>query len=71
MDCESDVHNMEAEFIGSFLEDEQQAWTDATSEDTDEPYGPAYPVDEQMLCDIRAIASRLASKAQQLLGKQQ
>ena len=71
MDCESDVRNMEAEFIGTFLEDEQQVWTDATSEDTDDSFGPAYPVDEQMLCDIRAIASRLASKAQQLLGKQQ
>jgi len=68
---ESSVHNMEAEFIGYFLEDEQQAWIDATCDDTDESVDSSYPVDEQMLCDIKAIASRLASKAQQLLGKQQ
>jgi len=61
---------VEAEFIGSFLEDEQQSWTDATSVERDESDGSAYPVDDQMLCDIRAIASCLASKAQQLLGKQ-
>jgi len=61
---------MEAEFIGSFLEDEQQAWTDATSEDTDKTFDSGYPVDEQILCDIKAIASHLASKAQQLLGNQ-
>jgi len=68
---ESSVHNMEAKFIGYFLEDEQQAWIDATCDDTDESVDSSYPVDEQMLCDIKAIASRLASKAQQLLGKQQ
>lgn len=29
---------------------------------------PPHPIDNQMICDIKAIASRLASKAHQLLG---
>ena len=29
---------------------------------------PPHPIDDQIICDIKAIASRLASKAHQLLG---
>ena len=29
---------------------------------------PPNPIDHQMICDIKAIASRLASKSHQLLG---
>ena len=29
---------------------------------------PPHPIDDQMICDIKAIANRLASKAHQLLG---
>ena len=29
---------------------------------------PPHPIDHQMICDIKTIASRLASKSHQLLG---
>ena len=38
--------------------------SDATAVSLD----PTHPIDHQMICDIKAIASRLASKSHQLLG---
>ena len=73
----------EGESIESFLQDQEAAWHDATSSTTESctsitaashtdattvSLDPPHPIDNQMLCDIRAIASRLASKAHQLLG---
>ena len=60
---------MEGGSLEEFLEEQQQAWEDTTATETDESLDPAYPIDEEMMCDIKAIASRLASKSQQLLGK--
>ena len=73
----------EGESIESFLQGQEAAWHDATSFTTESctsiaavshtdattvSLDPPHPIDNQMLCDIRAIASRLASKAHQLLG---
>ena len=71
VDSQNDAHDSEVdgESLGEFLKDQQQAWEDATTTETDQSLDPAHPIDEEMLCDIKAIASRLASKAQQLLGK--
>ena len=53
-----------------FITDTHAANTTATQTDvTVVSLDPPHPIDEQqMICDIRAIASRLASKAHQLLG---
>ena len=66
VDSQNDAHDSEVdgESLGEFLKDQQQAWEDATTTETDQSLDPAHPIDEEMLCDIKAIASRLASKAQ-------
>ena len=69
-DIDGDDSEVEAECLEEFLEQQQQAWEDATTTDTEGCLDPTHPIDEQMMCDIKALASRLASKAQQLLGKQ-
>ena len=73
----------EEESIDSFLQEQEAAWNNATSSTTESgtaitaalhtdtttvSLDPPHPIDHQMICDIRAIASRLASKAHQLLG---
>ena len=70
-DVDDNDSEVEPECIEEFLEQQQQAWEDATNctEDTEGYLDPTHPIDESMICDIKAIASRLASKAQQLLGK--
>jgi len=55
--------------IQQFLEEQQVAWEDATSTETDLSLDPPQSIDHQMICDIQAIAGRLASKSRQLLGK--
>jgi len=52
--------------IQQFLEEQQVAWEDATSIEIALSLDPP---DHKMICDIQAIAGRLASKARQLLGK--
>ena len=71
------------ESIDLFLQEQEVAWQDATSSITEThdatttatqtdvtavSLDPPHPIDDQMICDIRAIASRLASKAYQPLG---
>ena len=70
VDAQCDDHDseVEGESLDEFLREQQQAWEDATTTETDQSLDPVYHIDEEMLCDIKAIASRLASKAQQLLG---
>ena len=70
VDAQCDDHDseVEGESLDEFLREQKQAWEDATTTVTDQSLDPVRPVDEEMLCDIKAIASRLASKAQQLLG---
>ena len=46
--------------------DTNPAITDSDTADVN--LDPPHPIDHQMVCDINAIASRLASKAHQLLG---
>ena len=33
------------------------------------PLEPGHPIDDQIICDIQSITSRLVRKAEQLLGK--
>ena len=70
VDAQNDAHDSEVdgESLDEFLKEQQQAWEDATTTETDQCLDPAHPIDEEMLCDIKAIPSQLASKAQ-LLGK--
>ena len=73
----------EEESIDLFLQEQEATWHDATSSTTESGTAITaalhtytttvnldlpHPIDHQMICDIRAIASRLASKAHQLLG---
>ena len=72
----------EDESIDLFLQEHEAAWQDATSsteshtvtatsthsDATAVSLDPTHPIDHQMICDIKTIASRLASKAHQLLG---
>lgn len=55
--------------LGEFLREQQTAWEDAVSENLVDLLEPTHPIDEQMICDIQSIASRLAAKAEQLIGK--
>ena len=81
---DSDCGLLEGESIDLFLQEHEAAWQDATSSTTTESHtvtttaahndvtaaslDPPHPIDHQMICDIKTIASRLASKAHQLLG---
>ena len=64
---------MDVDSIDQLLREQQCNWEDATDSneitDNDENLDPSQPVDEEMICDINAIDSQLASKSQ-LLGKQ-
>jgi len=55
--------------IQQYLEEQQVAWEDVSSTGAVLSLDPPKPIDHQMICDIQAIAGRLASKARQLLGK--
>ena len=59
---------VEPQRIEEFLKQQQPAWEDATN-CTEGYLDPTHPINELMICDIKAIASRLSSKSQQLLGK--
>jgi len=48
-----------------FLESSRQH---GVSEDPSDLLEPSHPIDEQMICDMQSIASRLAAKAEQLIG---
>ena len=82
-DPDCTIFENEEESIDLFLQEQEVAWQDATSSITEThdatttatqtdvtavSLDPPHPIDDQMICDIRAIASRLASKAHQLLG---
>ena len=51
------------------LEEPQTVWEETTDETQMDPLEPSHPIDDQMICDINSIASRLVSTAGQLLGK--
>jgi len=61
---------IENDTLGEFIREQQTAWEDAISEIPTDLPKPSHPIDEQLICDIQTIASRLAAKAQQLIGKQ-
>ena len=72
-DSEADAECLEdacldADCLEELLEEQQQAWEDATNTDKEVCLDPTHPIDEQMLCDIKAITTRLASKSLQLIG---
>ena len=60
---------IERDALEEILIEQQTAWKDATDETQMDPLEPSHPIDNQMICDINSIASRLVSKAEQLLGK--
>ena len=55
--------------LEDILKEQQTAWQDATDDTPIDPLEPSQPLDNQMICDIQSIASRLVSKAEQLIGK--
>ena len=55
--------------LEELLKDQQIAWQDATDETPTNLLEPNQSLDNQIICDIQSIASRLMSKAEQLLGK--
>ena len=60
------------EVINTVLQEQQKSWEDATADTeshlADDTLEPPMPLDNQMICDIQKIASRLAAKSSQLLG---
>ena len=60
---------IEKDSLDEILEEQQIAWEDATGEIQTDLLEPNHPIDHQMICDINSIASRLVSKAEQLLGR--
>ena len=60
------------EVINTVLQEQQKSWEDATADTeshlADDTLEPPVPLDNQMICDIQNIASRLAAKSSQLLG---
>ena len=60
------------EVINIVLQEQQKSWEDATADTeshlADDTLEPPVPLDNQMICDIQKIASRLAAKSSQLLG---
>ena len=55
--------------LEELLKDQQIPWQDATDDTPTDPLEPNQPLDNQMICDIQSIVSRLMNKAEQLLGK--
>ena len=66
----------EDDMLNTILLDQQTAWENTTAvEQTDDSTAahpisldPEVPLDQQMICDIQKLASRLAAKSAQLLG---
>ena len=60
------------EALSIVLQEQQKSWEDATADTqiylADDDLDPPMPLDNQMICDIQKIASRLAAKSSQLLG---
>ena len=60
------------EVINTVLQEQQKSREDATADTeshlADDTLEPPAPLDNQMICDIQKIASRLAAKSRQLLG---
>lgn len=69
--CNSSVINNEIErdTLDEILKEQQMAWEGTSNEAQIDLLEPGYPIDNQMICDIQTIASRLVGKAEQLLGK--
>ena len=60
------------ELVHTMLQEQQKLWEDAitdTQNELTDTLDPPIPLDHQMICDIQKIASRLATKSIQLLGK--
>ena len=60
---------IERDALEEILVEQQIAWKDATDDTQMDSLEPSHPIDNQVICDINSIASRLVSKAEQLLGK--
>ena len=63
---------LDDELMHTMLQEQQKSWEDATTDTQNEltdTLDPPIPLDHQMICDIQKIASRLAAKSIQLLGK--
>ena len=60
------------EALSTVLQEQQKSWEDATADIliylADDDLDPPMPLDNQIICDIQKIASRLAAKSSQLLG---
>ena len=60
------------EALSTVLQEQQKSWDDATADTqiylADDDLDPPMPLDNQIICDIQKIASRLVAKSSQLLG---
>ena len=67
--------DIEIDIIDTVVIEQLTAWEDVTADDQADPVSatldPPVPLDEQMIYDIQKIASRLAAKSSQLIGKKQ
>ena len=67
--------DVEIDIIDTVVLEQLTAWEDATTDDqvdfVSSTLDPPVPLDERMICDIQKIASRLAAKSSQLIGKKQ
>ena len=61
---------LENDTLDEILSEQQEAWQDATADKPVDLPEPSDPVNNAMLCYIQKYASKLAGKANQLIGKQ-
>ena len=59
---------IDGETLSEILREQQTAWEDTISENPTDLLQPTHPIDDQMICNLQTIASRLAVKAEQLIG---
>ena len=60
---------LENDTLDEILLEQQEASQDATADEPVDLPEPSVPVDNAILCEIQKYASRLAGKANQLIGK--
>ena len=56
-------NEIERDTLDEILKEQQTTWEDATDETQIDPLESGQPIDNQMICDIQSIASRLVGKA--------
>jgi len=61
------TNDIDGDTVSEILRKQQIAWEDAVSEDPSDLLEPSHLIEEQMICDIQLIVSRLAAK-EQLIG---